>query len=82
MKQKIFEEHISHECEGCQHYWNSTCDGYVGTKDNKCKSFEGTEMTYLEQQVDRLQRTQLWVLIALIIYGVIELYQMIRMVLV
>ena len=79
MTQKKFADFVSQKCEGCQHYWNSTCDGQTG---DDCKSFEATKMTYLEDKLNLMQRNQLTIMIGMIVYGLIEVYQMIRTVLV
>lgn len=78
MKQKKFDEFVSQECEGCEHYWNGDCDGYViDEHGNRCKSYQPTEMSYLEDQIDRIERNQLLTTIVLVLIGLAEVMEII-----
>lgn len=53
VNKKLFE-FLPPECESCQHYWNSTCDGIVCDSNNKCKSYNAIRSSSIEQKLNRL----------------------------
>lgn len=52
---KIFDEYQV-ECEGCQHYWNDTCDGVKQGSQKACTSFIATKRTNIPEQIKNLEK--------------------------
>ena len=48
-------------CTECQHYYDGSCDSKTGV----CNAFIATRETTLEQDVKRIKKTLLWLIIPL-----------------
>lgn len=59
---KIFDEPVV-ECNECEHYWDSSCDGTPIKKERNCTAYKATRREDIPEQIKRLNNEvhRLWV---------------------
>lgn len=53
-EKKIFDEAVV-ECNNCEHYWDSSCDGTPIKKERNCTSYKATRREDIPEQIKRLE---------------------------
>lgn len=54
---KVFDESYV-DCNQCQHYWNTVCDGAPTKQIKPCTSFKATRQTDVPLQIEKLSKGQ------------------------
>lgn len=55
-KQTVFSEWEDCDCNECEHYWDSSCDGVEKNKRKPCNQFSATRKVVIPQQIESLQK--------------------------
>ncbi len=67
------------DCDGCQHYWNNTCDAPSDASKSPCKAFLGTRKVFILEDMKTLQKSNKRLKTALtllaICVGILALWQ-------
>lgn len=53
---KIFDEFPKADCNECEHYWTTACDGTKKDETKVCNSFSATRHVVIPEQIKRLER--------------------------
>ena len=55
-KKTVFSEWEDCDCNECEHYWDSSCDGVEKNKRKLCNQFSATRSVVIPEQIKRLQK--------------------------
>lgn len=65
---KRFEEWEDCDCNQCEHYWDSSCDGVAKDTKKPCNQFRATRNVVIPYQIEDLQqRVKLLALVDLLL---------------
>ena len=53
-ERKIFEDYPTVDCNTCDNYWNSQCDGVIQPRE--CKHYVATRKVYIPLEIARLEK--------------------------
>lgn len=61
---KRFSEWEDCDCNQCEHYWDSSCDGVAKNNRKPCNQFVATRSVVIPMQIESLQRKIKWMAFA------------------
>jgi hypothetical protein len=61
-KPSVFSEWEECDCNQCEHYWDSSCDGVAKDKRKVCGQFSATRSVIIPEQIKDLYRLVKWVM--------------------
>ena len=57
---KRFDEWTEVDCNDCQHYWDSSCDGVCKGAEAFCTSYVATRKVVIAEKVNALEKWNKW----------------------
>ena len=67
---KRFEDWEEVNCNDCQRYWDSSCDGVQKGSQKPCNSFLATRSVIIPLQVKSLQKSVKWLSVANALFAI------------
>ena len=55
MEKKIFDDFPKVDCNDCEHWWDSSCDGVYKGTERQCKTFKATRGINIPSEVKRVK---------------------------
>jgi hypothetical protein len=71
VKQTVFSEWEDCDCNECEHYWDSSCDGVAKGTKKPCGQFSATRSVIIPEQIKRLTKVVKWISAYLIFEAVV-----------
>ena len=59
MSDKRFEDWEDVDCNGCEHYWDNSCDGTDTPK--SCNCYKANRSVVIPNQIKRLEKSVKWI---------------------
>lgn len=70
-KPTVFSEWEDCDCNECEHYWDSSCDGVKKDKKKPCNQFVATRSVIIPKQIEILQQQVKLLGFGMIVIGVL-----------
>lgn len=70
-KPTVFSEWEDCDCNECEHYWDSSCDGVDKGKKKQCSQFSATRSVIIPEQIKRLKKAVKLICAYLIFEGIV-----------
>ena len=58
------------ECNDCEHYWNSLCDGTPKGSEKRCTAFKATRKVDIPLEIKSLRKRLNWLNVSQILCGI------------
>ena len=58
------------ECNDCEHYWNSLCDGTPQGSEKRCTAFKATRSVDIPAELEALRKRLKWLNVSQILLGI------------